>query len=414
MKKLTYFRIGVLVIVGLISLIGGFAYLNSHVFKSKASENELNISIWGQKNIDPRSLKIGQKVIVNFLLKPVSTTTKISAFSVKLSKTGDNFSISSISTPRVYGTTIFEPSYFTRIGGTGTAAQYVIKKTTSQLPNTILIPVAITILKKTNLTSSSLSISASESQVVGPVAGYAYNIISSEPVTVNDPSVYASTPVPTTITQPSPTTDIPVDIVSPGPVATLFPTTAIGPDMIRLIMSIRFQGVTEAPVSQFKTINVRVGLAKKGEDPTYKQVSFAASETGIWTGNADFTAAAGTNYIVYVKGPKHLQKKICDALPTEDSTKPGTYHCLNNAITLKQGDNNLNFSGIALLAGDLPDQSNTQQGLIDSTTLTRITTYFGKKDAASLNVADVDMNGRINTQDYVYVLRALSIKYDEE
>jgi hypothetical protein len=112
-----------------------------------------------------------------------------------------------------------------------------------------------------------------------------------------------------------------------------------------------------------------------------------------------------------VKGPKHLQKKICDAAPSE--TSGGTYHCGEGKINLKAGDNDLNLSGILMLVGDLPENG-TQNGIIDSYDTSYVRQHLQSTKADELAIADVNYDGVIDGQDYSLVLASLSIKYDEE
>ena len=136
-------------------------------------------------------------------------------------------------------------------------------------------------------------------------------------------------------------------------------------------------------------------------------VTFIVDSSGVWSGSFTSGVTAGSKYKVLVKGPKHIQKKICISTPTEDY--PGTYHCEDGAITLAAGTNTLNFSGIILLAGDLP----TQDGIVNSYDTSLVRNNLGKSDSSSLALADLNLDGVVDSQDYSMIINALSIKFDE-
>lgn len=158
-------------------------------------------------------------------------------------------------------------------------------------------------------------------------------------------------------------------------------------------------------------MKVQVGVAGPTGQPVFKTADFIAAADGEWSGTAAFDTT-GSNYKVYAKGPKHLQKKICDATPTE--IVPGTYRCSTGNIILAVGTNNLDFSGIRLLVGDLPEQGTTgQNGIVDSFDLSFIRQNLGKTDPAVLAIGDLNFDGIIDTQDFSLVIASLNVKADE-
>ena len=119
-------------------------------------------------------------------------------------------------------------------------------------------------------------------------------------------------------------------------------------------------------------------------------------------------AVAGTGYTLYVKGPRHLQKKICVNTPTE--TAIGTYRCSNGIIILSATENTFDLSKIMLLVGDLPKQD----GVVDSYDTSYIRQSLGSILIKDLDTADVNRDGIVDTQDMSLVIQALNVKYDEE
>ena len=186
------------------------------------------------------------------------------------------------------------------------------------------------------------------------------------------------------------------------------------PASVNLAIKIKLQGISKKPVVA-DPIHVQVKLAGGGlaAETAYKSVSFSVNDAGEWTGTASFDSVpTGSGYRVYVKGPMHIAKKICDAAPSE--TTLGGYHCSDGAITLTAGNNALDFSKIILLAGDLPEAGGVQNGIIDAYDTTFIRTNLGSTDQAKLAIGDLNLDGIIDTQDYSIILQSLSIKYDDQ
>lgn len=172
-------------------------------------------------------------------------------------------------------------------------------------------------------------------------------------------------------------------------------------------MKLKFQGILSEPSN--KTMQVKV-TAVAGYGTTYPSAATFTAQGAIWSGAVTFPnprVGENTNFYMLVKGPKHVQKKICDEEPAEDSV--GAYSCQNGEITLESGMT-LDFSGITLMAGDLP----TQDGIVDSYDLSLVRNNLNKTDEDILNVADVNLNGRVDAQDYSLIIQTLSIRPDDQ
>lgn len=177
---------------------------------------------------------------------------------------------------------------------------------------------------------------------------------------------------------------------------------------IKLNLKLKYQGIEKSPIETLKSMDVKVRLKKEGTTNTVdSQGTFVADANGIWTGQVGFNINdISGKWLIYIKGPQHLQKKICDSVPTED--KPGTYRCSNGKITLTAGLNNFDLSKIIILVGDL-DQS----GVVDSIDFSLIRNNLGKTEKSILTKADLNRDGRVDTQDFSLILAALSIRTDE-
>lgn len=202
--------------------------------------------------------------------------------------------------------------------------------------------------------------------------------------------------------------------VSPPPVSITPPTTTAAPGGggASLNLKLKFQGITAQPADNLNTMKAMVKVVGNGVEATASGVIFKSDANAVWSSQTPITFSTtvppGNGYTIFVKGEKHVQKKICDSTPTE--TSPATYRCTNGKITLVDGVNNLDFSGILLLGGDLP----AQDGIVNSYDISLVRNNLGKSDAEAVSLADINKDGRVNTQDHSLIIFALSMRFDEE
>ncbi len=200
--------------------------------------------------------------------------------------------------------------------------------------------------------------------------------------------------------------------VMPSPTNTPIPTQPAGGSRgdVELKLKVRFQGLTLQPAEEYRTMNAKVILA--AEDKSFreeKSVKFDVDGNGQWTGTYSAkNVPLGAQYAVFIKGSKHLMKKICETSPTESVA--GTYKCSTGKINLKEGSQEMDLSKIILLVGDLPQQD----GIIDSLDLAFVRNNFGSKTNSTVARGDLNLDGIVDTQDMVLMLKALEFKYDED
>ena len=201
------------------------------------------------------------------------------------------------------------------------------------------------------------------------------------------------------------------DIVSDGgPTNTPVPTGGTDGN-VKLNLKLKFQGILGKPADALNKMAVKIKLLNELTETAtdYKSADFTADDKGVWSGNTSFNIDVNAKYILYVKGPYHIQKKICDEKPIE--TADGTYSCIKGNISLKKGYNDVfDLTGIILLVGDLPDQN----GAVDAYDISLVRNNLGKTDETSVANSDVNRDGIVDTQDYSSIIAALSIKQDEE
>lgn len=184
---------------------------------------------------------------------------------------------------------------------------------------------------------------------------------------------------------------------------------------IKLNLSLKFQGILRKPMSDLNSMEVAVKLAKEGQRSSTIIPSQTGTftvddnEVGIWHGTVIFPDLTEGNYKVYIKGPRHIQKKICEDNP-QDMGAVGSYYCkIGESISLVSlpRENDLDFSGIYLLSGDLPEQN----GIVDSYDISYLRNNLGK---IGDSICDINLDAVCDSQDYSLLIQALSVKYDEE
>ncbi len=197
-------------------------------------------------------------------------------------------------------------------------------------------------------------------------------------------------------------------LITPGVSVTGTPTGSATTGNIKLNLKLKFQGINKKPADSQNSMVVKAKLKKQGTTNTVDgQGTFTADGNGIWSGTVGFNITdVGGKWLIFVKGPQHLQKKICDSAASE--TTGGTYKCADGNISLVVGDNSLNFSGITLLVGDLD-----QNGITDAVDIGLVKNNFGKKDTNILAKADLNRDGVVDTQDFSLILAALAVRTDE-
>ncbi|MCX7996668.1 MAG: hypothetical protein N2691_02800 [Patescibacteria group bacterium] len=195
-------------------------------------------------------------------------------------------------------------------------------------------------------------------------------------------------------------------------------TPCQGSGAARVTLKVKFNGIGVNVPPVKPSIRVKIGLANRYlTRPVYQTVDFVEAGRGdrnimTYQGSADFSNIPfGNEYSIFVKGDHHLQKRICDNAPTE--VVDGRYYCTLGKITIQEGENTFDFTKIYMLAGDLP-VGNVQDGFIDSIDATVVRSNLGSKEQNILDVADLNLDGIVDAQDFRLIMAALEFKYDEE
>lgn len=207
-------------------------------------------------------------------------------------------------------------------------------------------------------------------------------------------------------------TNVPVSDTSTGSTSTSGSTNTTNTGgTTKVTFKLKLQGIAKKPkIADPITVKVKFAGKQAGAAAESQSISFSVADDGVWTGTGNFSQA-GEGYTLFVKGPKHLQKKVCDMAPSEASG--GVYRCTDGKITLKAGDNTLDLTKIIMLVGDLPEKG-TQNGIIDSYDTSYVRQHLRSTVPEELAVGDLNYDGVVDAQDFSLGLAALSIKYDEE
>lgn len=182
--------------------------------------------------------------------------------------------------------------------------------------------------------------------------------------------------------------------------------TPLPANTMTLHITAKLQG-TSPTVTKLKSVSgVRVQLLNKTNNtviaapPQY--ITLNMNDAGMWEGNVSVTGMQpGNNYQLLIKGPKHLQKRICENTPTEQAA--GTYTCNSSTMKLTTGQNEVNLSGVTLMSGDV----GIQDGILNGYDLSFVQNIIRKTSSSSTEDGDINYDGKVNKIDYDLVTDSL-------
>ncbi len=197
----------------------------------------------------------------------------------------------------------------------------------------------------------------------------------------------------------------------------------IDPNKVSIRMKIRPQSVIKGrlPYTKLKVSLAAGGLPTDNNliDPVSNE--FISIGDGMFEGVITFDPRyikPGKGYKLVVKGSKHLAKRICEPEPNKEKTKPdNAYVCPKDNAGVFEFENGLNgpydFTKVYLPAGDLFIDGH-QDGVVDSTDFTFLRKFLGSQDPELLRYGDINMDGQIDSQDYLITISNLVNNIDEE
>jgi len=224
------------------------------------------------------------------------------------------------------------------------------------------------------------------------------------------PTVTSTPPTPTLPPGVTPTV-APTNTPAPTlPPATATPTEIPDENTPILSFQVKFSRVTYEIDDQKVVVKVRKGNLQE----EFEGVDVVADNEGVLSGEVALTnIAPGSGYSIIIKGPKHLATRFCQN-EQED-------RCLGEgSIALVAGENTFDFTGMPLLAGDIPDDNNLQNGIVDIDDFGRLKRAIVATDEDLRNRCnldfDKDSDGKdvISGRDITLYLNTLSQRYDED
>lgn len=172
------------------------------------------------------------------------------------------------------------------------------------------------------------------------------------------------------------------------------------PDMM-LDVTTRLQGITSQPYL-VEGVRMRVGVGGGNLDNIqYRDAVFTPDASGYWSGSVPFNIPPRDDYVLYIKGPMHSQKKYCENIPSESAS--GLYLCQADQVVLNIGNNALNFTGVTQPAGDI-----NQDGRVNAVDINGLRQRIGSQYEEDFPYGDVNYDGIINAVDDSLVIFSLT------
>lgn len=321
------------------------------------------------------NFSIGQKNVVYVVLR--TDKDSISAAAVTITATGGVKLVDMLSPVNEDNTPLTNTKLIDKNVSEKTAsATILIVKSTIDLPSTIRIPVIVT----GNSGSGNVKIDAVASKVVD-ATGSSYTLSKQKEAYI-------------TFSQSGKNSD---PLPSPTP---------IPKNSMILHMVAKLQGVNPSSLATKSIPGVKVQLVQQKGATTQVSLPYYTEFFMDNAGNAVGSVVVnnmqpGGKYRLLIKGPKHLQKRICEDNPSEENI--GEYKCNAFSMKLNAGENTINLAGITLMAGDF----GLQDGILNSYDLSYVQNAIWKTSKISWKDADINYDGKVDKKDYDLVTYSL-------
>jgi len=99
------------------------------------------------------------------------------------------------------------------------------------------------------------------------------------------------------------------------------------PGKLQLSIRLKFQGVNY-DTAIIDGMPIKVGLMTRFSSPIFKKTTFYLNSDNTWTGWIDYDPKDEEGYCLLIKGPYHIQRKVCHLKPQEEI--PGSYRPKDN------------------------------------------------------------------------------------
>ena len=167
-------------------------------------------------------------------------------------------------------------------------------------------------------------------------------------------------------------------------------------DTAQINLKLKLYGALPKSVTNLKGTVVAVGRNGETKYETLpQQINLSQNPDGTFSGRVAFpNFRDGTNFSLMVKVDKYLLRRICDINPTEQT--PGSYICTDPSLTIRQGQNNFDFTGVSLLPGDL----GLIDGLLNGYDLSIVKNNISQNSKESISAADLNYDGIVDQKDF--------------
>lgn len=317
----------------------------------------------------------GKQNVVTVVLRP--TGGGISAATVVLHTTGGVKMVNVLDPLQLDNTPLANTKYISQeISEKSLKLTLLVLRATSDLPTTIKIPVVVSGSKAGNL-----QIDTKESQIIdGKGIAYTFSPTKASYITFSETGKNSVAP-------PTP--------------------TQLPENSLSVNLTMKFQGIKSSRLSTKTMSGVKVQLAKgtgkTAQDSLPQFISVKVGTDGLWHGSVVFPNVKSTDtYAILIKGPKHLQKRICQNNPTEKTQ--GAYECVGGEIKLDAENKDITTSGITMMTGDI----GLQDSILNAYDLSFIQNTIQKTGKNVSADADVNYDGKVNKIDYDLVRYSLT------
>lgn len=421
MRKAIYVKVFIICTVLGITIGFGWYFFTRFSSQSRASQDVANISY------DTTTLPQGEDEEADVQFQ-IETPQGVSAFNIVLEASEgllfDSIgeSIQTVPPEKADGFSKII-TYTSEDNITGKVAYAVISESDEELAKIVSIPARII---NTSGTSGEIRVVTTESEVTGP-EGVTYALESDHSAS-SDSSSDSTRPAKSSNESPGSSEEVETgrdqenigtendtsrsedrreqrdNNESAAPLADT--DTDDGPVNLKLL--VRFQGIDGSTDTARESIQTTVSVTHSSGERIARETVFTYTESGVWEGSTSLPEEIEDIPVsVLIKGAKHLQRRICDNEATEESE--GNYTCTDSQLTLQVGENVLDTTGIIFFAGDVTSTSGDQDGLIDSSDLAFIRNNIGSEEPDIVMRGDLNMDGRIDTQDYGLITASLSL-----
>lgn len=161
-------------------------------------------------------------------------------------------------------------------------------------------------------------------------------------------------------------------------------------------LKLKLLGSAAAAGTKLKATAVAVGRVgdAKYETPIREFDLFAVGNN-LFSGTVAFpNFKDGTKFSLMLKVDNYLLRRICASDASE--TKPGEYSCADPKLTIRQGNNSFDFSGVSLLPGDLGQTD----GLLNGYDLSIVRNNLNKNTKEAVSLADLNYDGQVDQKDF--------------